>query len=691
MNRRAISSSISVCLPLALLAGTCLAQNTERVSLTSTGSATTTSSSTCKVTPGGRFAVFTTAAALLPDDTNGRVDVYVRDRYLNTVARISLPDPSLGGEGNNTCNLTNGSGRVISDDGRFVIFNSDSDNLVSNDTNGVGDVFVRDRDRDGNGVFDEPGAGKTRTTRVSLSSNEGQGVGPCPNQICDHYSEHGVISASGRYVAWQSQYNFTSGGEPFMNVYWRDRDADNDGLFDEAGGTPDAAVTKVVSKRIGTQFHGQQGDGFSQNPAISADGRWVVFESVSRYMVFSDNTSNQEIFARDMFVDTQNIRITEPLAGGQPDSNSSNAVVSGNGRFVAFVTGADNLAAGVNENAANVVLKDRDTDNDGILDEAGAVSFLNASIGRNIFVIPNNVVALNDSSSRPSISDDGRYVAFDSAATNFSCALACADTNGMVDVFVYDRMSVATSRASISRLNAQVSGTSDFATISPDGRFIGFASNATGLDGTVSTAFDNVYVRALQPYGLNTQCATPIAISTGVTAGDTWAAPASGETTCAAAGNTNGTSSVWFSYLASCTGQVTMNTAGASYDTVLSAYSAPCPATADKQIACNDDVATGILHSEITLSVTQGQTYLIRVGGYDFDSGYFRLNVGAIVCAPSCAADFNMDGNLDPDDLGDYINCYFGVPPCGQADFNNDGNVDPDDLGDYINAYFTGC
>ncbi|MGD9690180.1 MAG: hypothetical protein AB7K52_11055 [Phycisphaerales bacterium] len=58
---------------------------------------------------------------------------------------------------------------------------------------------------------------------------------------------------------------------------------------------------------------------------------------------------------------------------------------------------------------------------------------------------------------------------------------------------------------------------------------------------------------------------------------------------------------------------------------------------------------------------------------------------------PTCPADFNADGNLDPDDLGDYINCYFSLPPCDQADFNADTNVDPDDLGDFINAYFTGC
>lgn len=59
-------------------------------------------------------------------------------------------------------------------------------------------------------------------------------------------------------------------------------------------------------------------------------------------------------------------------------------------------------------------------------------------------------------------------------------------------------------------------------------------------------------------------------------------------------------------------------------------------------------------------------------------------------CDPCAVADFNQDGDLNPDDLGDYINCYFGIPPCDGADFNNDGDVNPDDLGDYINAYF-GC
>lgn len=58
---------------------------------------------------------------------------------------------------------------------------------------------------------------------------------------------------------------------------------------------------------------------------------------------------------------------------------------------------------------------------------------------------------------------------------------------------------------------------------------------------------------------------------------------------------------------------------------------------------------------------------------------------------PFCPGDFNRDDALNPDDLGDFINCYFSAPPCERADFNDDGSIDPDDLGDYINAYFSGC
>lgn len=86
-------------------------------------------------------------------------------------------------------------------------------------------------------------------------------------------------------------------------------------------------------------------------------------------------------------------------------------------------------------------------------------------------------------------------------------------------------------------------------------------------------------------------------------------------------------------------------------------------------------------------------TYYCEVHGFDQGDGTAFGMVGTITVLPSalCDADFNADGLLDPDDLGDYINCYFSNPPCAKADFNHDGSVNPDDLGDYINAYFAGC
>ncbi|MGD9690006.1 MAG: GC-type dockerin domain-anchored protein [Phycisphaerales bacterium] len=92
------------------------------------------------------------------------------------------------------------------------------------------------------------------------------------------------------------------------------------------------------------------------------------------------------------------------------------------------------------------------------------------------------------------------------------------------------------------------------------------------------------------------------------------------------------------------------------------------------------------------LSSTLGQAVAGRApapgGDLTLDAGFWAPDGPA---APACPADFNSDGSLDPDDLGDYINCYFSQPPCPQADFNGDGSTDPDDLGDFINAYFGGC
>ncbi len=74
--------------------------------------------------------------------------------------------------------------------------------------------------------------------------------------------------------------------------------------------------------------------------------------------------------------------------------------------------------------------------------------------------------------------------------------------------------------------------------------------------------------------------------------------------------------------------------------------------------------------------------------------GAFTLRGGFLPArrqSPPCPADFNGDGVLDPDDLSDYIACFFNLPPCDQGDINADGFIDPDDLSDYIGQFFAGC
>ncbi len=90
-----------------------------------------------------------------------------------------------------------------------------------------------------------------------------------------------------------------------------------------------------------------------------------------------------------------------------------------------------------------------------------------------------------------------------------------------------------------------------------------------------------------------------------------------------------------------------------------------------------------------------------RALGIDADGNIYGYAVGGTTgpyvgvkwspVTSTCAADFNGDGNLDPDDLSDYIACYFSIPACDRADRNGDSNIDPDDLSDYIAQYFGGC
>jgi hypothetical protein len=144
---------------------------------------------------------------------------------------------------------------------------------------------------------------------------------------------------------------------------------------------------------------------------------------------------------------------------------------------------------------------------------------------------------------------------------------------------------------------------------------------------------------------------------------------------------------MWYAYLATGTGTLTVSTCEADYDSKLAAYSA-CPVGDGEAIACADDECG--LRSRMSFPVVEGENYLIRVGGFGGWTGSGTLTIGF---ASACPADFNGDGFLDFFDYDDFVGCYeTGVCPPGKtADFNGDEFVDFFDYDEFVGAFETGC
>jgi Tol biopolymer transport system component len=276
---------------------------TERVSVTSAGrqgNRDTSSIHGLAVSADGRYVVFGSPATnLVAHDTNGNVDVFVRDRRAGTTRRVSLTDGDRQ-------SALGGSGAAVSDDGRFVTFSSSAGRLVRHDTNGHEDVFVRDRSR-----------GTTR--RVSVTSAEKQVyVG----------GNHAAISGGGRYVAFLSDSRSLVSGDTNRrrDVFVRDR----------AKGT----TTRISVAGDGSQLR----DTPWGAPSLSDGGRYVGFVSGSNVLV------------RDRTAGTTETVATGNGAPGQVDR--APVRLSGDGRFVVFTSVAA-LVAGDTNSRYDVFLRRR--------------------------------------------------------------------------------------------------------------------------------------------------------------------------------------------------------------------------------------------------------------------------------------------------------------------------------------------
>jgi archaellum component FlaF (FlaF/FlaG flagellin family) len=353
---------------------------TKRVSVASDGTQGNGLSGSASISGDGRFAAFVSAASnLVPGDTNGVFDVFVHDQKTGITTRVSVA--SDGTQGNADSAFVGAP--QLSSDGRFAAFESFASNLVPGDTNGTLDIFVHDRQT---GI----------TTRASVASDGAEG---------NDQSLSPSISADGRFVTFSSSASNLVPG-----------DTNTCGSV-VPGSCPDIFVRDIqagTTTRVSMASDGTQSDNTSESPSISADGRFAAFASFATNLVPGDTNGAGDIFVRDTQAGTTT-RVSVASDGTQANSDSRPASISGDGRFVAFASSASNLVPADSNSESDIFVHDLQTGT------ATRVS------------VASDGTQANSGSARPSISGDGRFVSFDSVASN----LVPGDTNGIIDVFIH--------------------------------------------------------------------------------------------------------------------------------------------------------------------------------------------------------------------------------------------------------------
>lgn len=370
------------------------------------------------ISSNGRYiAFYSDASNLVSDDTNNKGDIFRKDLQTGEVIRVSTD--SSGNEANSGSWYSS-----ISSNGRYVVFDSGASNLVSDDTNGQWDIFRKDL--------------QTGTTvRVSTDS-----IGNQANSGSDWASS---ISSDGRYVAFSSAAN---------NLVAGDTNSKKD-IFRKDLQTGEIEI-------VSTDQSDSQADAASWDPSMSADGRYIAFHSGAANLVSGDTNGTGDIFRKDM--ETKEIvRATTDSLGNQAYGYSDSPSISSDGRYIVFFSVASNLVSGDTNAKKDIFRKDLET---------------SQTVRVNVDSVGNQA---NDESNYSSISSDGRYVVFDTKASN----LIPNDSNNDWDVYRKDMQTDEITRINVNSLGYQSDFSSKYTekapTISSDGRFIVFDSIASDM------------------------------------------------------------------------------------------------------------------------------------------------------------------------------------------------------------------
>ena len=324
------------------------------------------------IAQGGQFVAFSSHATnLVPNDTNSASDIFVHDLSTGVTTRVSVDSSGIEGNGDSIrCS--------ISSDGRYVVYESEAVNLVASDTNGVGDIFLHDRQT-------------AVTTMVSVDSIGVQGNGLC---------QRPAISANGLVIAFMSaSTNLVSGDTNSRTDIF---------VHEHLGGQ---------TTRVSVKSGGNESSGRCNDPELSSDGMVVVFTSDAFNIAPGNRNSGQDdVYIHDRATaSTSRVSVnSQGVAGVQW---SRNGALSADGRYVVFESWSNDLITQDFNLMTDVFLHDR---------ALGRTKNLSYSMV---------TVQGNRGSASPVISADGDVILFD----NFAANLVMNDTNGVDDIFINDR------------------------------------------------------------------------------------------------------------------------------------------------------------------------------------------------------------------------------------------------------------
>jgi len=443
----ALAPTTSVFLSMVLGVGIMLASNrpafaqtnsTSLIDLTKTGVQANFGAKGLPVMSGnGRYCAFASGSNNLdPADTDILWDTYLKDTWTGDLKLVSVSTTGLSGNG------PSGGVLGISDDGRYVVFDSSASDLIPFDANGLLDVFVYDQFTD-----------TTKCISVNPAGDPSNGASRKPQ-----------ISGDGRYVSFQSTAS--------------DLGIGSTGTLDQVY-VYDMLLGSI--ENVSLDSFGFEVDGSSRSGNLSYDGRFVAFRSCASNLVPNDTNGIPDYFVRDrntgiierVNVDSNGNQAVSPSWGATPEDFPG---ISDDGRFITFFSYSDNLSPQDMNGQFDVYVRDR---------QLGITELISVD-SQGV----QNFTPLGVYFATTAISGDGRYVCFDTTAPG----LAPPDTSTNANVYVRDRLKGVTEMIDIGANGEQPTFSSGGASISRTGRYVAFWSQSNNLVATDSSPFTDVFL-----------------------------------------------------------------------------------------------------------------------------------------------------------------------------------------------------